>query len=136
MTKSTSLAAIAVSFPRKQMESTLYMPSMYDSDEEAAESRDEDIKTARGGDERLGSRYPLQRCLAWSQDEQEVEDRMDTEVATKDCLLSSLSSFNSVLVDLQASKNHKDGGGLPRQVWKEVSSDRDAGAILRKGNTF
>jgi hypothetical protein len=84
------------SFPRKQeIESTLYMPSMYDSDEEGADTRDEDINTSRV------SRFALMRCLAWSQDEAEFEeDRMETG-ETED---NSLTSFDSEVRKDQIAK--------------------------------
>mmetsp|Transcript_23570 Transcript_23570/g.65407 ORF Transcript_23570/g.65407 Transcript_23570/m.65407 type:complete len:156 (-) Transcript_23570:380-847(-) len=64
-----------------QRESTLYMPSMYDSEDDdedffVTESRDESTcsATQRSGARRRHSRYSLMRCLAWSQGEDDKED--------------------------------------------------------------
>eukprot|EP00536_Pseudo-nitzschia_multiseries_P005491 jgi/Psemu1/12673/gm1.12673_g len=71
---------------KTQEESTLYMPSMYDSEEEdenyfLTDSRDESTCSGsqRNDVRRRHSRYSLMRCLAWSQAEDDKEDKGSQE---------------------------------------------------------
>lgn len=99
----------------KQQDTTLYMPSMYDSDDCSVDSRDEgEMNVAdKGTRDVRDSRYDLQRCLAWSQDDdddfvqddshdfhQEDDDKGDRE--DDRMLLQSFCSFHSAIVDSQS----------------------------------
>lgn len=138
---SPSRETMETEFPRKQMESTLYMPSMYDSDDdeedEVPESREDGIKKGRRGDvqqTRRESRYALQRCLAWSQDEPDDDnDRMDAGMSD-----DSLSSSRTRQQEKQEGNEISNGHSVPRNVihWEEkVGSDGNLGSILwRDGN--
>ncbi|VEU38486.1 unnamed protein product [Pseudo-nitzschia multistriata] len=61
---------------KTQDDSTLYMPSMYDSEEEE-DARDENTcsEIQRSEPRRRHSRYSLMRCLAWSEAEDDIEEK-------------------------------------------------------------
>jgi hypothetical protein len=102
---------------------------MYDSDEECADSRDEVITSGRDNQSEVGSRYALQRCLAWSQSEQEDEEDelMDLE-GMKENLLLSVCSVTSDRADAEASEENFAESGLRNVYWEgRVSSDRNVG---------
>jgi hypothetical protein len=126
MSKPTYHTEMTSSFPRKQqIESTLYMPSMYDSDEEGADTRDEDINSGRV------SRFALQRCLAWSQDEAEFEeDRMETG-ETEDNSLTSFCSIQPALVDSEAGKDQIATTTVRNIHWgNQITSDQKLECML------
>ena len=135
---------------KTQEESTLYIPSMYDSEEEnedfcVTDTRDESTCNERQQKEksRRYSRFSLMRSLAWSQaeDDQEdegVSDREEDEdeeimfmirnTSGNSCL--SFSSVHSALVD---SINHLSiSGNHVRPVhWEEqVTIDKKLDSFL------
>lgn len=81
MTTPTDNAITSSSETREQSESTLFIPSMYSEDE-----------TDSSG-EVINSRYALQRCLAWSQDEAEDEFMVVDDPSLSFC------SAQSTLID-------------------------------------
>ena len=68
MTKSTFESIMAARLEQKQVESTLYMPSMYsrDEDDTTSDARDETSPNSGEISSKRLSRYELQRCLPWS----------------------------------------------------------------------
>jgi hypothetical protein len=80
----------------------------------------------------VGSRYELQRCLAWSQSEQEDEEdeRMDLE-GMKENLLLSFCSVTSDHADAEASEENFAESGLRNVHWEgRVSNDRNIGPSM------
>jgi hypothetical protein len=65
----------------RQVESTLYMPSMYDTGDEddSTDQRDEENPNERDQNVPRSPRFSLQRCLAWSQDDDHSEERVQGE---------------------------------------------------------
>jgi hypothetical protein len=138
MTKSTFESIVAARLERKQVESTLYMPSMYsrDEDDTTSDARDETSPNSRQIASKRSSRYVLQRCLAWSQDDdQEEEERVQGEEQQENRLLDgycdvfesssssypqqeginmvkSFGSFHSAVIDATSSMDCHFPGNL------------------------
>lgn len=81
MTKTTFESIMANRLHHKQVESTLYMPSMYDTGDEddGADQRDEQSPSERNQNLPRSPKFALQRCLAWSQDDDQTEERVPRE---------------------------------------------------------
>jgi hypothetical protein len=130
-----------------QVESTLYMPSMYDTedDEEGSSVTDaRDENTCSSGDRndtrRRNSRFSLMRCLAWSQAEDDKEetplpDRKEGKEGEdfflmKNCSggCASFSSIHSALVD---STHYATDNNTKNVHWEErVASDKKLDSLL------
>ena len=87
MTKHTFESIMASRLEHKRVESTLYIPSSYDYDsdeDDAADDQREERSPSERSEKR--ARFTLQRCLAWSQedDDNQNEDRVQGEDAIED----------------------------------------------------
>jgi hypothetical protein len=131
---------------QQQVESTLYMPSMYDSDDgqdETSDTRDERMSSDRQNVLRM-SKFSLQRCLAWSIDEQEEErvavrdeqfavDERNNALATiaEGGGVQSFGSFHSALVDSVNSRDiHIHNGVRPIHWEEQVTVDKKLDSFL------
>lgn len=132
MTKTTFDSIMAGRWGQRKVESTLYMPSMYDTGDEddgGVDQRDERSFNERGRQVPPPSpRFALQRCLAWSQDEDlcEGRDEQDEEETEDDdesesqdlwfpvtehpdnhlSILKSYGSFHSAVIDATNSSDY------------------------------
>eukprot|EP00539_Tryblionella_compressa_P007319 CAMPEP_0178754400 /NCGR_PEP_ID=MMETSP0744-20121128/12138_1 /TAXON_ID=913974 /ORGANISM="Nitzschia punctata, Strain CCMP561" /LENGTH=158 /DNA_ID=CAMNT_0020408307 /DNA_START=204 /DNA_END=683 /DNA_ORIENTATION=- len=136
MTKTTFDSIIASRLEHKQVESTLYMPSMYDTSDED-DARDERSPTDRQKATCSSTRFALQRCLAWSVDDQEEErvqrdqeeaehddeERMDPGTYSEGSInmVKSFGSVYSAVVDATSSMDlHSTTESRVRPVhWEE-----------------
>jgi hypothetical protein len=132
---------------QNQLESTLYMPSMYDSDddndEEGTDRRDERMSNDRQEVLRT-SKFSLKRCLAWSIDDQEDEristsDEHDVDgepngslgVISEGGAVQSFGSFHSALVDSVNSRElHVHNGVRPVHWEEQVTIDKNLDSFL------
>jgi hypothetical protein len=145
MNNCNSTINIIVETPRMQSGSTLYLPSMYDSDDEEDdtfsvtiyETRDDHIKKHREDDQqRRGSRYALLRSLAWSQDEEADETseyRMEYPSTDDPAVLCTAIGGICTTPPPPASeetKNNRATGGSSILWEQQVPSGRDLGAIV------
>ncbi|KAG7366971.1 hypothetical protein IV203_029641 [Nitzschia inconspicua] len=144
---------------QKQIESTLYMPSMYDTgdeDEEGTDQRDERSPNERNQNLLRSPRFALQRCLAWSQDEDLNEERVPGEVhddydvenengahlrllpqysESSIGMVKSFGSFQSAVVDAASSidlhVNTITNNGIRPVHWEEqVTVDKNLDSFL------
>lgn len=130
----------------QQVESTLYMPSMYDSDddqEDSPDTRDERMSSDRQNVLRM-SKFSLQRCLAWSIDDQDEERVAAREEQYPDgdigCALATITegggvqsfgSFHSALVDAVNSRDFHIHNGVRPIHWEEqVTVDKKLDSFL------
>mmetsp|Transcript_3458 Transcript_3458/g.8230 ORF Transcript_3458/g.8230 Transcript_3458/m.8230 type:complete len:152 (+) Transcript_3458:73-528(+) len=139
---------------KTQVESTLYMPSMYDSEDddecysmtdardESTSSREERIDTRR-----RNSRFSLMRCLAWSQSQAE-DDNQDTKLPERKeedddevrFLIQNASgggcaSFNSIHSALVDSTHYAPDNNTKNVHWEElVGSDKKLDSLLSGKN--
>ncbi|KAL3925396.1 MAG: hypothetical protein SGILL_000432 [Bacillariaceae sp.] len=148
----------------KPVESTLYIPSSYDydtgdEDDWVADQREERSPSERGERRHARfSRFALQRCLAWSQeeddDQEQVEDRETGEdlveelverlsgsAMTRDYSESSISmvksfgSFHSAVVDAASSSDFQTASASNKGIrpihWEEqVTVDKNLNSFL------
>ena len=86
---------------QQQVESSLYMPSMYDTD--YSDSDEEGI-------EEIPSPFNLLRSLAWSQDDQDGEINMDVDerpiMSLSSSRLYQIDSASSILIEEDADKEN------------------------------
>ena len=86
---------------QQQVESSLYMPSMYDTD--YSDSDEEGI-------EEIPSPFNLLRSLAWSQDDQDGEINMDVDerriMSLSPSRLYRIDSASSILIEEDADKEN------------------------------
>uniref|UniRef100_A0A7S4EQV2 Uncharacterized protein n=1 Tax=Pseudo-nitzschia australis TaxID=44445 RepID=A0A7S4EQV2_9STRA len=132
---------------KNQTESTLYMPSMYDSEEEdedyfVTDARDENTcsDTQRNDARRRHSRYSLMRCLAWSQGEDDKEDKgpsdsgeeeEDEEMFVIQSNSGGCVSFNSVHSAHIDSIHHSSDNEIRPVHWvQRVASDNKLDSFL------
>lgn len=132
---------------KTQVESTLYMPSMYDSedDDECRSGDDARDETTSSREERIdarrrSSRFSLMRCLAWSQAEDEKEDsrlpeRTEEEDDEVRFLIQNTSggcaSFNSTHSALVDSTHYAPDNNTKNVHWEElVGSDKKLDSLL------
>ena len=127
--------------PRMESGSLLYLPSMYDSDDEDEDNvtltRDDHIKKVKEEDQqRRGSRYALLRCLAWSQDEDTEEspgDRMTSQSTVDPAVHLTMVADVCTISSTPASEKTLKSFGLhqSRILWAEqVSSEQDLATII------
>lgn len=125
------------------------MPSMYESDEEdddnyhVPDDRDEKIcsEIQRSEKRRRLSRYSLMRCLAWSQADEEINEKSNAErdgeeekneglfvMRNNSVGCASFSSVHSAMID---SVHHPiDNKTRPIHWEQRVSSDRKLDSFL------
>ena len=157
MTKHTYEAIMASRLEHKPVETTLYIPSSYDyeSDEDdvgAADQREERSPSDRS---EKRARFTLQRCLAWSQeDDEQNEDRVQGEdeiehlsnrlsqsAVTRNYSESSISmvksfgSYHSAMVDATNSTDFLTASvskdGIRPIHWEErVTDDKNLKCFL------
>jgi hypothetical protein len=152
---------------QKQVESTLYMPSLYDTDtgdeDEGADQRDERSPSERNQNAPPSPSFALQRCLAWSQDDDQTEERVpggedDEQEAENEnelhlrlfpqysesslSMVKSFGSFHSAVVDAVSSTdfhvNSISNNGIRPIHWEEqvtVDKNLDSFLALKKGVT-
>jgi len=131
---------------KSQLESTLYMPSMYDSEDDeeglsVTDARDE--STCSGGERiemrRQNSRFSLMRCLAWSQAEDDIDDtRLSERKEEKDedmflirITSGGCASFNSTHSALIDSTHYASDNNTKNVHWEErVASDKNLDSLL------
>jgi hypothetical protein len=136
---------------KKQAESSLYMPSMYDSEDDEEEysvtdARDE--STCSDGERvdarRRNSRFSLMRCLAWSQAEDDKDDTVLPEwkegkegegmflIRNTSGGCTSFSSIHSALID---STHYALDNNTKNIHWEErVESDKKLDSLLSAKN--
>lgn len=133
---------------KDEIDSTLYMPSMYDSenDEEGyatADARDENTceRSERIDTRHQNSQFSLMRCLAWSQTEDDKdemrlsereEDEQDDDVAF---LIRNASggcaSFNSLHSAMVDSMQYAPDNNTKNVHWEErVEFDKKIDSLL------
>jgi hypothetical protein len=160
MTKTTFQSIVEERLQHTQVESTLYMPSMYDTGDEddGTDQRDEINPRERKQNAPRSPRFSLQRCLAWSQDDDQTEERIpgeekegDDDVAGKDhesyrhlfpeysesniSMVKSFGSFHSAVVDAVSSNdfqiNTTSKNGIRPVHWEEqVTVDKNLVSFL------
>jgi hypothetical protein len=159
MTKATFESIMAKRRVQKQVESTLYMPSSYDTGDEeddGTDQRDERIPTERNQNVPCSPRFALQRCLAWSQDEDLNEERVlgdeENEITENESnerllrlfpeysessinVVKSFGSFHSAMVDTASSSdfhvNSIPTNGIRPIHWEEqVTVDKNLDSFL------
>jgi hypothetical protein len=136
---------------KKQEESSLYMPSMYDSEDDEEEypitdARDE--STCSGGERvdsrRRNSRFSLMRCLAWSQAEDDKDDtglserkegKEDEEMFLIRNTSGGCTSFSSIHSALVDSTHYASDNNTKNVHWEErVESDKKLDSLLSGKN--
>mmetsp|Transcript_2828 Transcript_2828/g.7764 ORF Transcript_2828/g.7764 Transcript_2828/m.7764 type:complete len:145 (-) Transcript_2828:269-703(-) len=131
---------------KAQIVSTLYMPSLYDSDEDdqaicATDERDDNACT---GVSRYRNSHDIMRCLAWSQAEDDVEDNALSERKEKNeddvmfliqdtsCGCASFNSIHSAIVD---STHCPTDSNTKNIHWVErVASDNNLDSLLSRNS--
>jgi hypothetical protein len=162
MTKTTFESIMAKRLLDKQTVSTLYMPSMYDTGDEddSTDQRDEKCRSERNQSLTRSPRFSLQRCLAWSHDDDQTEEGLvgdemeedhDDEKAEKDheghlrlfpeysessiSMVKSFGSFHSAVVDAANSTDFQFNAishkGIRPVHWEEqVTIDKNLVSFL------
>jgi hypothetical protein len=128
--KSTSGLSKQPLVPKAQADNSFHMPSIYDTDDELADSKDENDIIPDPS-----SLLNLKRSLAWSQDEQECLDdpgeAMDITESEEMTVVSFRSNY-SALVDLAIiHDDDKENGARPILHWEEhVPSQTNLGSLM------
>jgi hypothetical protein len=159
MTKNTFESIMASRLNHIAVESTLYIPSSYDcdsDDDDGADQREQRSPSERSEKRARFSRFALQRCLAWSQeDDDQTEDRVQGEeviddlverfsesAVTRDYSESSISmvksfgSYHSAMVDTASSTDFLTAStvcknGIRPIHWEEqVTVDKNLNSFL------
>lgn len=120
------------------------MPSMYDSDDDhevGTDTRDE--RTSKARQNVLNkSKFSLQRCLAWSIDDQDEESVISRDEENVENLrngivsegggVQSFGSFHSALVDSVNSRDFHVHNGVRPIHWEEqVTVDKKLDSFLQ-----
>lgn len=120
--------SVSISESNKQPKCTFKMPTMYESDDDVSDSRDEsDIIPDPS------TLLNLKRSLAWSQDEIDGDESVNSIMMdTEDTDIASFRSSWSAQIDRTTSQNDdKENGTLPVHWMEHVSSQQNLEGFYR-----
>jgi hypothetical protein len=112
---------------KQQPNGTFFLPTMYESDDDLTESRDDgDIIPDPS------ALLNLRRSLAWSQDENDGDESVCSIMETEETDIASFRSSWSAQIDRTTSQNDdKENGTLPVHWMEHVPSQQSFDVLYR-----